>query len=49
MAALTLQQEEILCEKVKQYPALFDEQLKGYRKKDVWPCMECSSERNRIC
>ena len=28
MAALTLQEEEILCEKVKQYPVLFDEQVK---------------------
>ena len=30
MAALTLQEEGILCEKVKQYPVLFDKQLKGY-------------------
>ena len=27
MAALTLQEEGILCEKVKQYPVLFDKQL----------------------
>ena len=31
MAALTLQEEEILCEKLKRYPALFDKQLKGYK------------------
>ena len=35
MAALTLQEQGILCEKVKQYPVLFDKQLKGYREKDV--------------
>ena len=35
MAALTLQEQWILCEKVKQYPVLFDKQLKGYREKDV--------------
>ena len=35
MTALTLQEEEILCEKRKQYPVLFDKQLKGYREKDV--------------
>ena len=35
MAALTLQEKGILCEKVKQYPVLFDKQLKGYREKDV--------------
>ena len=35
MAALTLQEKRILCEKVKQYPVLFDKQLKGYREKDV--------------
>ena len=33
MTALTLQEEEILCEKRKQYPVLFDKQLKGYREK----------------
>ena len=35
MAALILQGQGIICEKVKQYPVLFDKQLKGYRKKDV--------------
>ena len=35
MAALTLQEQGILCEKVKQYPVLFDKQLKGCREKDV--------------
>ena len=35
MAALTLQEEKILCEKVKQYPVLYDKQRKGYREKDV--------------
>ena len=35
MAALTLQEQGILCDKVKQYPALFDIQFKGYREKDV--------------
>ena len=29
-AALTLQEEGILCEKVKQYPVLFGKQLTGY-------------------
>ena len=35
MAALTLQEQGILCDKVKQYPVLFDKQLKGYREKDI--------------
>ena len=35
MAALTLQEEGILCEKVKRYPVLLDKKLKVYRKKDV--------------
>ena len=35
MAALSLQDEGILFEKVKQYPVLFDKQLKRYREKDV--------------
>ena len=35
MAALTLQEQGILCERVKQYPILFDKQLKGYIEKDV--------------
>ena len=35
MAALTLQEQRILYEKVKQYPVLFDKQLKGYTEKDV--------------
>ena len=35
MAPLTLQEEEILCEKLKRYPVLFDKQLKGYKQKDV--------------
>ena len=35
MTALTLQEEGILREKVKQYPILFDKQLKRYREKDV--------------
>ena len=38
----------ILCEKVKQYPVIFDKQLKGYREKDVvtnaWNAM---AKRNR--
>ena len=33
MAALTLQEEVILQEKVKQYPVLIDKQLKGYKEK----------------
>ena len=33
MAALNLQEQGQLCEKAKQYPVLFDTQLKGYRKK----------------
>ena len=35
MAALTLQEQGILCEKVKQYPVLFGKQLKRYREKYV--------------
>ena len=35
MAALTLQEEGMLCEKLKQFPILFDKQLKGYREKHV--------------
>ena len=35
IGALTLQKQGMLCEKVKQYPVLFDKQLKGYREKDV--------------
>ena len=35
MAALTLQEEGMLCEEVKEYPVLFDKQLKGYREKDM--------------
>ena len=35
MTSLTLQEEEILCEKVKRYPVLFDKQLKGYKEKVV--------------
>ena len=35
MATLTLLKKRILCEKVKQYSALFDKQLKGCREKDV--------------
>ena len=35
MSALTLQEEGILCEKVKQYPVLFNKQLKRYKEKDV--------------
>ena len=35
MTSLTLQEEKILCEKVKRYPVLFDKQLKGYKEKDV--------------
>ena len=35
MAALNLQEQGKLCEKAKQYPVLFDKQLKGYREKDT--------------
>ena len=35
MAALTLQEQVKLCGKAKQYPVLFDKQLKGYREKDT--------------
>ena len=35
MTALALQEQGILCEKVKQYPVPFDKQLKGCREKDV--------------
>ena len=32
---LTFQEEEILFEKVKQYPILLDKQLKGYKENNV--------------
>ena len=35
LAALNLQQEEILREKVRQYLVLFDKHLKGCKEKDV--------------
>ena len=35
MASLTLQEEEILSEKVKQFPVLYDKTVKGYKEKDV--------------
>ena len=35
MAALTLQGQGMLCPNIKEYPVLFDKQLKGYREKDV--------------
>ena len=35
MAAPPLPEQGILCEKVKQYPVLFDKQLKGCREKYV--------------
>ena len=35
MAALTLQEQGILCEEVKKYPVLFDKQLIGCREKYV--------------
>ena len=35
MEALTLQEQGILCEKVKQYPVLLDKQLKGHTEKYV--------------
>ena len=35
MSAMTLQEEGILCEKVNQYPVLFNKQLKRYKEKDV--------------
>ena len=35
MASLSLQEEEILSEKVKQFPVLYDKTVKGYKKKDV--------------
>ena len=35
MASLSLQEEEILSEKVKQFPVLYDKTVKGYKEKDV--------------
>ena len=35
MAALTQQEKGIICEKVKQYPVVFDKQFKGYKEKDA--------------
>ena len=34
-ATLSIQEEEKLAEKVKQYPALYDKRAKGYKEKDV--------------
>ena len=34
-ACLSLQEEEMLAEKVKPYPALYDKRVKGYKEKDV--------------
>ena len=51
-AVLTLQEEGMLCEKVKQYPVLFDEQLEGYREKDAvtnsWNAMAKEIEIGRF-
>ena len=33
--SLTIKEEEILGEKVKEYPALYDKTAKGYKEKDV--------------
>ena len=46
MAALTLQEEGILYEKVKQYPVLFEKQL-NTEEKMLWLCMECCGKKNR--
>jgi len=35
MAALSLQEEEMLCEKVKAFPILYDKGSKGYKEKDA--------------
>ena len=43
MAVLTLKEEKILCEKIKQYQILFDKQLKGC----CDHCMVCSGKRKR--
>ena len=51
-AVLTLQEEGMLCEKVKQYPVLSDEQLEGYREKDAvtnsWNAMAKEIEIGRF-
>ena len=51
-AVLTLQEEGMLCEKVKQYPVLIDEQLEGYREKDAvtnsWNAMAKEIEIGRF-
>ena len=33
--SLSLQEEEILAEKVKQFPVLYDKTVKGYKEKDI--------------
>lgn len=35
MASISLQEEEMLSEKVKKYPVLYDKQCKGYKEKDA--------------
>ena len=35
MAVISLQEEEMLAEKVKQYPVLYDKQCKRYNEKDA--------------
>ena len=47
-ASLLLHQEELLAEKVKQYPCLFDKSKKAYKERDVvknaWEAVASSLE-----
>ena len=47
VAAPTLPEQGILCEKVKQYSVLFDKQLKGSEKNMLWPIHGMQWQRSR--
>ena len=36
MATLCLQEEEMLAEKVKGFPVLYDKRVEGFKEKDSW-------------
>ena len=36
MAGISLQQEEVLAEKVKLFPVLYDKKCKGYKERDFF-------------
>ena len=44
MATLCLQEEEMLAEKVKGFPVLYDKRVKGFKEKDAWGKVAESSD-----